>query len=244
MKLTKLSPEHLVAHRGHQNCFPENSVLAILDAIAVGAQKIEFDIQFTADGAIALYHDDDMQRISGVEKNITKLTKDELSHYAASEPKRLGSRFANNPIEFLEDILSIITKHQQVEFFLEIKEESLNVFGEDACFSNVKKALPLIPDNLICISFDISVVKRAKQEGFKKTALVFRNWDNRNSLLADANADFGIINYTRIPLQEMIKAEKPILVYEVKHQLIAKQLLDRGAAAVETFCIRSLLNNL
>jgi hypothetical protein len=128
-------------------------------------------------------------------------------------------------------------------FFFEIKEESLNIFGEDACFTNLKKTLALIPDNLIFVCFDMSAVKRAKQEGFKQTALVFRDWVNRNSLLDDSNADFGFINYTRIPLNEMIKAEKPILVYEVKHQLIAKQLLDRGAAAVETFCIRSLLNN-
>lgn len=244
MKPIKLSPEYLVAHRGHQNGFPENSSLAILDAIATGAQKIEFDIQFTADGAVVLYHDDDMQRLSGVDKKITDLTSLEISNYSASEPKRLGSRFSNNPIEFLDDILPIINKHGHIAFFLEIKEESLELFGEDACFANLQKVLKVIPDNLICISFDISAVRRAKKEGFKQTALVFRDWDNRNALLAEANADFGFINYTRIPLKEKIEAKKPILVYEVKHQLIAKQLLDRGAAAVETFCIRSLLNNL
>jgi glycerophosphoryl diester phosphodiesterase len=117
MKSIKLSPEHLVAHRGHQKSFPENGSLAILDAIASGAKKIEFDVQFTADGAVALYHDDNMQRISGLEKNITDLTRLELGNYSASEPERLETRFANNPIEFLEDILPIISKHQHIVFF-------------------------------------------------------------------------------------------------------------------------------
>jgi len=244
MNSNKLLPERLVAHRGHQSAFPENSTLAILDAIAAGAKKIEFDIQFTQDGAVALYHDEDMQRLSGVGKKITALKKQELIAYSSSEPKRLGARFCNNPIEYLDDLLPIIEKHHHIQFFLELKEESLRAFGEDACFVYLNKALQSIPDNLILISFDLPAVKRAKSEGFQQTALVFRDWERRNSLLAESKADFGFINYTRIPLKDSIEADKPILVYEVKHSLIAEQLLDRGAAAVETFFIRSLLNNL
>ncbi|MGH1441103.1 MAG: glycerophosphodiester phosphodiesterase family protein [Cellvibrionaceae bacterium] len=244
MNPNKLPSECLVAHRGHQSAFPENSILAVLDAIAAGAKKIEFDIQFTQDGGAALYHDEDMQRISGVDKKITTLTRQELTAYSSSEPKRLAARFCSNPIEYLDDLLPIIEKHHHIQFFLELKEESLRVFGDDACFGYLSKVLQPMPDNLVFISFDLPAVKRAKSEGFRQTALVFRDWDRRNSLLAESKADFGFINYTRIPLKEDIEADKPILVYEVKHQLIAKQLLDRGAAAVETFFIRSLLNNL
>lgn len=244
MNSVKLAPELLIAHRGHQKNFPENSSLAMLDAIAAGARNIEFDIQLTKDGAIVLYHDEDMRRISGVDNKISRLNKAELSDYCASEPKRLGSRFSSNPIEFLDDILPLIKKHTHIKFFLEMKQESLIAFGEDSCFTALGHILREVPKNLIFISFDLPAVKRAKREGFTQTALVFRDWSERNALLAESLADYGFINYTRIPLKERIEADKPILVYEVKHQIIAKQLLDRGAAAVETFCIRSLLNNL
>ena len=86
-------------------------------------------------------------------------------------------------------------------------------------------------------------VKQAKQKGFTKTALVFRDWQKRENLLNEANADMGFINYTRIPLKDEIKASKPIIVYEVSHVNIAHQLIERGAAGVETFRIRSMLNN-
>jgi len=254
IRTNKLPPECLVAHRGHQSTFPENSTLAILDAIAAGAQKIEFDVQITQDGGVALYHDEDMQRLSGVDKKITALKKQDLVAYTSSEPKRLGARFSNNAIEYLDDLLPIMEKYGDVQFFLELKEESLRAFGADTCFeslSNILQPIPsnslpsnALPNNLVFISFDLPAVKQAKSEGFQQTALVFRDWDKRNSLLDESEADFGFINYTRIPLKDRIEADKPILVYEVKHPLIAKQLLDRGAAAVETFFIRSLLNNL
>ncbi len=240
----KIAPEQLVAHRGHQDQFPENSILAILDAIAAGAKNIEFDIQYTKDGHIALYHDETMQRISDVEHKITELTKDELKQYSAKEPKRLARRFVHNPIEYLDQLLPIIKKHDDITFFIEMKEESINHFGDDFCFSNLKLLLvDEIPENLILISFDLNAVRRAKEEGFTKTALVFRDWQKRDELLKESSADYGFINYTRIPPRQPITASKPIMVYEVRYPLIANQLLERGAAAVETFCIRALLSN-
>ncbi len=240
----KIPPEQLVAHRGHQDQFPENSILAILDAIAAGAKNIEFDIQYTKDGHVALYHDANMQRISDVEYTITELTKDELKQYSAKEPKRLGRRFTHNPIEYLDQLIPIIVKHHDITFFIEIKEESLHHFGSDFCFNHLKLVLGnTVPNNLILISFDLEAVKRAKEEGFAKTALVFRDWAKRDELLAEANADYGFTNYTRIPPRLPITASRPIMVYEVRYPLIAIQLLERGAAAVETFCIRALLSN-
>jgi glycerophosphoryl diester phosphodiesterase len=239
-----LLPKQLVAHRGHRDRFPENSLLAIKDAIAAGAVNIEFDIQFTRDGVPILYHDDTMQRISGVDHAITQLSSIDLSDHAAFEPERLGQRFRHNPIESLMDLLPVVESHGAIDFFMELKEESLAAHGEDFCFQHLKNRLPIIPNNLVLISFSEAAVKRAKAEGFSKTALVFRNWSARNQLLRETQADSGFINYQRIPETDAIIADKPIMVYEVDDSITAKQLLTRGAVAVETFCIRALLNNL
>jgi glycerophosphoryl diester phosphodiesterase len=239
----KIPASKLIAHRGHQEQFPENSILAILDAISAGATNIEFDIQLTKDREVVLYHDLEMNRISGVDKKITELTREELKHFFAKEPKRLASRFASNPVEFLDELLPFIKKYKHINFFLELKEESLNTFGYEDCFSSLKTLFSAFPENIVFISFDMEAVKRAKDEGFDKTALVFRDWSKRNHLLKEAGADFGFTNYTRIPTTEAIVADKPIIVYEVRYPLIANQLIERGAAAVETLHIRSLLNN-
>ena len=237
-----ISPKQLVAHRGHRECFPENSMLAILDAIAAGAKHIEFDIQITKEGIPILYHDDDMQRISGIHQSILNLTIEQFPQYAVSEPERLGEAFFHNPLEMLSDLFPIIEKHQNIQFFMEVKEDSLQALGQAFYFDALKFHLPRITDNLILISFNAEVVKLAREYGFLKTGLVFRDWENRNQLLKEAAADYGFINYKRIPEQDKIKADKPLIVYEVCDSVLAQQLLNRGATAVETFCIRKLLN--
>ncbi len=244
MNALLFTPQQLVAHRGHQYAFPENSLIGILDAIAAGALNIEFDLQMTHDGALALYHDVNMLRISGAEKNITELSREELLAYHVSEPKRFGKRFVANPIQYLDDLLPLIKQHKEIMFYMEIKQESISAFGEEAIFESIKKISPSIPENIICISFNHALVKRAKEEGFYKTALVLHKWEQRNQLLAETDADGAFINYQSIPLNETITADKPIIVYEVKHAISAQKLLNRGAAAVETFRIRTLLNNL
>jgi glycerophosphoryl diester phosphodiesterase len=51
----------LIAHRGYQRHYPENSPLAIEKAIECGALFFEIDVQFSADGIPLLYHDDHLK---------------------------------------------------------------------------------------------------------------------------------------------------------------------------------------
>ena len=67
MKQPRLDAETLVAHRGLQVRLPENSLPAIEAALAVGARAFEVDVQLSSDAVPMLYHDPDMQRISGLE---------------------------------------------------------------------------------------------------------------------------------------------------------------------------------
>ena len=57
----------LVAHRGYQRKFPENTLLGFTEAITAGACHVETDVQLSADAIPVLYHDDSMRRISEVE---------------------------------------------------------------------------------------------------------------------------------------------------------------------------------
>ena len=83
----------LVAHRGLQSCFPENTLLALKKAIDTGAQYIELDIQFSDDCLPIIYHDPDLQRVSGIQGNVWDYPLKELLCIPAYEPQRLGNRF-------------------------------------------------------------------------------------------------------------------------------------------------------
>ena len=99
MKDTKLTSDLLVAHRGYQAKYPENTQLSLLKAIQAGASYIELDVQFTADKLPIIYHDLSLQRVSGVEGYVNKLDREQLLSISAYEPKRLGDKYQDETID-------------------------------------------------------------------------------------------------------------------------------------------------
>src|ERR1700730_1532409 len=52
----------LAAHRGVSRLWPENSLLAFRNAIALGADFIEFDVHLSKDGELVVIHDPTLDR--------------------------------------------------------------------------------------------------------------------------------------------------------------------------------------
>ncbi|MEM8548215.1 MAG: glycerophosphodiester phosphodiesterase family protein, partial [Pseudomonadota bacterium] len=99
-----LNADTLVAHRGLQARFPENSLPAFAAALAAGARAFEIDVQLSSDGIPMLYHDADLQRISGLEGRINDLHSRELVQLPAHEPERLGEEFAHQRITPVKEL--------------------------------------------------------------------------------------------------------------------------------------------
>ncbi len=68
----------VIAHRGFSSKFPENSMLAFEQAVALGADGVEFDVQLSADGVPVIFHDESLQRITGDNLLVKDLTLREL----------------------------------------------------------------------------------------------------------------------------------------------------------------------
>jgi glycerophosphoryl diester phosphodiesterase len=54
-----------VAHRGYSSRFPENTIAACRAAISAGADIVEADARFSADGTLFCFHDPDLLRLTG-----------------------------------------------------------------------------------------------------------------------------------------------------------------------------------
>jgi len=52
----------VIAHRGNRAYAPENTLPALLEAAAVGADAVEFDLRVSADGMLLLMHDPTLDR--------------------------------------------------------------------------------------------------------------------------------------------------------------------------------------
>ncbi len=68
----------LIAHRGGPVYAPENTLPAFLNAIKVGADWIEMDVQRTQDGVLVVFHDETVDRTTDGTGNVGDLTLEQI----------------------------------------------------------------------------------------------------------------------------------------------------------------------
>ncbi len=78
----------ITGHRGSKVRAPENTLSALRQAIAEGADYAEIDVQTTADGVVVLLHDADLMRVASVNRRLRDINYRELKDIDA------GSWFA------------------------------------------------------------------------------------------------------------------------------------------------------
>jgi glycerophosphoryl diester phosphodiesterase len=70
----------ITGHRGSKLRAPENTLSALRQAIAEGADYAEIDVQTTADGVVVLLHDADLMRVALVKRRLRDINFHELSN--------------------------------------------------------------------------------------------------------------------------------------------------------------------
>jgi glycerophosphoryl diester phosphodiesterase len=69
----------IIGHRGAAGLAPENTIASIEAAAAEGVDMVEFDIRVTKDNELILFHDANLLRICGINKNINELSLEEVN---------------------------------------------------------------------------------------------------------------------------------------------------------------------
>lgn len=94
------------AHRGASARAPENTLAAFRAALEDGAEMIELDVHLTRDGYLAVIHDGETGRTTGVPGVVAELTMDELRRRDAG--RRKGAPWAGEGIPELGDVLRLV----------------------------------------------------------------------------------------------------------------------------------------
>ena len=68
----------IVAHRGASGMAPENTMEAFKLGVEAGADAIELDVHLTADGQLAVIHDETLERTTDRTGRVADLTMDEI----------------------------------------------------------------------------------------------------------------------------------------------------------------------
>lgn len=102
MKNLEFLKNNLIAHRGYHDIkkgIPENSIVAFKRAIRYN-YTIELDVHLTKDNKLVVFHDDNLKRVCGVDKNINLCTYDELLKYNLFD--------TNYKIPLFKEVLSVV----------------------------------------------------------------------------------------------------------------------------------------
>ena len=116
MEKLEFLKQNLIAHRGMHNIkigIPENSLKAFEKAIEC-KYLIELDLHILKDGSVVVFHDDNLKRMTGIDKKIADTTYDEI--------KNLKLQSTNNYIPLFKEVLKLISG--RVPIIIELKYDT------------------------------------------------------------------------------------------------------------------------
>lgn len=108
----------VAAHRGGAALWPENSLLAFRNAIALGVDFLELDVHPTADGEVAVIHDRTLDRTTDGTGSVATRSAAELRARRLRGP---DGTLTGEPVPLLEEVLAIAAP-SRVELLVELKE--------------------------------------------------------------------------------------------------------------------------
>ncbi|MCY4044540.1 MAG: glycerophosphodiester phosphodiesterase family protein [Cellvibrionales bacterium] len=236
--------EQVIAHRGLQRCFPENTSMGIQAALESGVRNIEVDIQFSKDGEPILYHDSDCMRLSGRAERVEDLSITELLSMPKYEPDRFRKEYIKNTIEPLDAIIPFFMRFPDAHFFIELKDEAIAHQGLEYCLAKIMMVLAKFVDRLTLIAFSEEAVWMAKSAfHFQNTGLVLSSLVNAAIKCEDLKVDIAFIN-SKFLNDELPTLPCPIALYEIPDAETAEIWLKKGAAKIESFCSDQVLSGL
>ncbi|GIW23545.1 MAG: hypothetical protein KatS3mg068_2552 [Candidatus Sericytochromatia bacterium] len=161
----------IIAHRGFSGRYPENTLIAIEEAIRF-SDMIEIDVQLSKDNIPVVFHDSNLKRTTNVAGKLNQRTLQELKELDAGS--WFSINFRNEKIPTLEEVLKIIK--DRILLNIEIKKSSVfkeNSIIEEKILELIKKYK--IQEQIIISSFSSLALKRIKiLEPEIKTAILTR----------------------------------------------------------------------
>ena len=233
----------IIAHRGNAIEFPENTLLALESAVALGVRHVEFDVQLTADHVPVVFHDSDLARVGNRPESVHSLPWSQLAAIPVGEATRFGDRFAYTCAPSLAQTVDAIAGWEGVTAFVEVKRASLRHFGHEAVLRRVSEVLQPMLDRCVLISFDLAAVKILRLMTGARIGWVLSQYDADGLREAAALApEFLFCNLERVPAttEQLWPGPWDWAIYEVRDLETARQCRELGAKYVETMAVRSL----
>ncbi|WP_110716214.1 glycerophosphodiester phosphodiesterase [Salinicola acroporae] len=107
----------ITAHRGSSLVAPENTMASMNQAIADGADYLELDVRLSGDGQVVVSHDNNLSRLTGVDRNISDMTLAEIEQVDVGS--YFGDAFVGERIPTFQQILD--NARDRIGLYVELK---------------------------------------------------------------------------------------------------------------------------
>ena len=152
----------IIAHQGSSLELPPNTIEAFKLALNQGADIIELDIWLTKDGEWVVVHDENLLKITGINKNVSELTLLEINALDAgygfykNSFEGIASRNKKYQIPTLEQVFKIFSNER---INIEIKDPNLT--GLSSFIDIIYKYEAI--DNILVVSSHYNVIKKFRK---------------------------------------------------------------------------------
>lgn len=238
-----MNADQLIAHRGWQRRYPENTLLAIEGAINAGALHIEIDVQLSRDGVPVLLHNRDLSHMTGQRVCAHEITWEAMQKLSAPEAARFGDAFSHNTLCSLDNVVALIEKHPHVHLYVEIKRVAVENASEKHVVDAILESIKPIAEQCTLISFWIPALLYAKTCEFPRLGPVLIDWPQIYSAeISTLSPSVIFCDSEKIPTDANLKEIPfPLAVYEVDTVENAEYWFARDVRWIETFAIGELL---
>ncbi|MFV8833671.1 glycerophosphodiester phosphodiesterase family protein [Aquisalimonas sp.] len=229
----------IIAHRGVARSYPENTLAAFEAAVAAGADGIELDIQLTADGVPVVLHDPSLQRTTGVDGDVNRLTAAAVDALSACEPARFGERFRGEPLPRLTRVAERLSAVPGLWVFIEVKPEVLRHHSAPATVQAVLAASEALGDQRVIISFRDDVLQATRSQARAAVGWVIPRYGTAAIERARAlTPEFLFCHHKLLPAGMARLPDGPWdwAIYEVDDASLAERLCRRGVGWLESMC--------
>ena len=234
-----------IGHRGSPVHFPENTLEGYEAVLRAGGRCIETDIQLSADGVPFLYHDVELDRISGTDGSLFDLDADKVHQLPASFPGRFGETYSTLRISSLSDLVTLVKSYPDTTLFVELKEESAEHYGVAALVEAVLPAIEPIREQCVAISFDPDVVQHVEAVSDLSAGWVVPEWNDENREIAEVmDPQWLFCNRKRLPEKnrDLWHGGWQRALYTINDTGACQELVNRGFTRLETDRILDILN--
>ena len=226
----------VISHRGAMGHCPENTFVSFERALELGADWIELDVHLTRDGALAVIHDETVDRTTDGHGFVKDHTLAELKKLDAGA--WFGPEFAGQRIPSLDEVL-IWARERNTVVDIEIKNAPIYYAGiEEAVVESLDRSG--MAEQVIVISFDHRSVQRVKAlDSRVVTGVLYaaRPTDAGVGLAAAAQADAVLPHWAYVTPEDVRVAHDAGLAvapWATSDPVVLGELIDAGVDAIGT----------